>query len=229
MMAPMWGWRIKDLQRLFDLAEALAGLGPGHFGPRLVKGAEGDDGEGQGGHDDGHPHEGGTPAHQVAGDQHPAPGGDEAHPVGADADAVGHAQFIGVQKIDGVGVHRQVLGGRGQAQDPHQDPKGQGDGGVGHVGQAQHAEDDQNLGRHQPGGPGAEAVRQGTPQDLEAPGQAQEAQDADLLQRHPPAAEVVGQGGVDEPEGHPLGKVEDEDHQKFQVPGQVSRGLGGHG
>ena len=123
---PHVGMAHQALHRLLDLAEALAGLRPGHFGPGQMKGAEGDDGEGQGRHDDGHPHEGGAPAHQVAEDQHPAPGGDEAHPVGADADAVGHAQFLGIQQIDGVGVHRQVLGGRGQAQDPHQDPKGQG-------------------------------------------------------------------------------------------------------
>ena len=112
---------------------------------------------------------------------------------------------------------------------PTRTQKARADRGVGQVGQAQHAEDDQDLGRHQPGGPGAEAVRQGAPQDLEAPGQAQEAQDADLLQGHAPAAEVVGQGGIDEAEGHPFGEVEDEHHQKFQVPGQVGRGLGGHG
>ena len=112
---------------------------------------------------------------------------------------------------------------------PTRTQKARRDRGVGHVGQAQHTEDDHDLGRHQPGRPAAEAVRQGTPQDLEAPGQAQEAQDADLLQGHPPAAQVERQGGVDEPEGHPLGKVEDEHHQKFQVPGQVGRGLGGHG
>ena len=125
MMAPMWGWRIRTCSDSLIWLRPRAGLRPGHFGPGLVEGAEGDDREGQGSHDHRHPHEGGTPAHQVAGDQHPAAGGDEAHPVGADADAVGHAQFVGLQEIDGVGVHRQVLGGRGQTQDPHQDPKGQ--------------------------------------------------------------------------------------------------------
>ena len=81
------------------------------------------------------------------------------------------------------------------------------------------------MGRHQPGGPGAEAVRQGAPQDLEAPGQTQEAQDADLLQGHPPAAEVVGQGGVDEAEGHSFGEIEHEDHQHLQAAGELRVGF----
>ena len=43
MMAPMWGWRIKDMQRLLDLAEALAGLGPGNLGPGQMKGTANQD------------------------------------------------------------------------------------------------------------------------------------------------------------------------------------------
>ncbi len=185
-----------------------------------MEGAADQDRHRQGRHDDGHPHESGAPAHQVAQDQHPAAGGDQAHPVGADADAVGHPQLHGVQEIDGIGVHRQVLGGRGQAQQSHQDPEGRAHRVVSQPGQPQQAQDDARLGRHQPGGPGAEAVRQGAPQDLEAPGQAQKAQDADLLQGHAPAPEVVGQGGVDKTEGHPFGEVEHEDHQHLQTGGE---------
>ena len=192
-------------------------------GPRAgqTKGFEGQDGGGHGRHDHGDAHEGRLPAYPVAQDEKTRAGGQGPHPVGAVSHPVGQAQFLGFQNVDGISIHRQILGRRGQAQQAGQHPELPGNG-LGHqAGHGQKRQDNGPLGRHQPGGPGAEAVHQGAPENFEAPGQPQEAQETDVLQGHPLPSQVKGQGGKHKTVGHPFGEIQDPHHHQLQGEGHI--------